>query len=233
MENVATLLARHFNQWGLSHVFGLPGKPVVPLIMALEQQGVHFVLNRHESGAGFTASGYSLLKEGLGVAIATSGPGGTNLLTAAAQAKAYHAPTLFLTGQPSGRELGKPIGQDSSLFGTDLVKMFEPVTLFSARVDRTDQLEMMLRHALDRAKTGRKGPVHLSIPMDVLRDECASFTIPLPSSRSLVVSSELENVFERLQEAKSPLLFLGKGVHLSKAYEHVQWLAEHWQIPVV
>ncbi|WP_347551340.1 hypothetical protein ABFG93_05565 [Pseudalkalibacillus hwajinpoensis] len=73
---------------------------------------------------------------------------------------------------------------------------------------------------------------HSIIP-SVLLDECASFTIPLSSSRSLVVSCELEHVFERLQEAKSPLLLLGKGVHLSKAYEHVQWLAEHWQIPVV
>lgn len=100
------------------------------------------------------------------MAIGTPGPGGTNLLTAAAQAKAYHAPTLFLTGQPPGSELGKSVGQDSSSFGTDLVKMFTPVTLFSARVERADQLELLLRHALEIATTGRKGPVHLSIPMD-------------------------------------------------------------------
>jgi acetolactate synthase I/II/III large subunit len=232
LENISAIITRHFKEWGITHVFGLPGKPVVPLLMELENQGIPFVLSRHETGAGFSASGYSLLKGGLGVAIGTSGPGGTNLLTAAAQAKAYHAPTLFLTGQPSGSELGKSVGQDSSSFGTDLVKMFTPVTLFSARVERADQLELLLRHALERATTGRKGPVHLSIPMDVLLDQTSPFTIPFPSTKPSMVSSELENVVKRLQKAKSPLLFLGKGVHLSKAYDQVQWLAETWQIPV-
>lgn len=230
---VSTILARHFKNWGITHVFGIPGKPVVPLLMELEEQGVQFVLTRHESGAGFAASGYALLQEGLGVAIGTSGPGGTNLLTAAGQAKAYHIPTLFITGHPSSKDTGKAMGQDSSMFGTDLVKMFEPVTLFSARIERGDQIELLLRHAIEKATAGVKGPVHLSISMDVLFEEIPPFILPLPSQQSLVVSNQLDNMISRLSQSKKTVLFLGKGVHLSRAYKEVQWLAEHWQMPVV
>lgn len=234
MKKVAVLLAEHLKRWGTDHVFGIPGKPVVPLLVELEAQDIRFVLTRHESGGGFAASGYTVLQEEtLGVAIGTSGPGGTNLLTAAGQAKAYHAPTLFITGQPSVKDAGKALGQDSSIFGTDLVRMFEQVTLFSARVDRGDQLEMYLRHAVEKATTGRKGPVHLSIPMEVLMEEIPSFTMDFPSVKPTFTSNQLSEVVTRLGDAEKPVLFLGKGVHSSKAYEEVKWLAERWKIPVM
>ena len=128
MKSIASILVSNFRKWGINHIFGIPGKPVVPLIMELDKQDINFILSKHESGAGYAAAGYSLMNKKLGVAIVTSGPGGTNLLTAAGQAKAYHAPVLFITGQQSMRNVGKAIGQDSTIFGTDLVKMFEPVT---------------------------------------------------------------------------------------------------------
>src|SRR5690606_24513089 len=136
MKKISEILAIHFKKWGIHHIFGIPGKPVTPLIVDCHSNGIEFVLSKHESGAGFQAAGYALMNNSLAVAIGTSGPGGTNLLTSAGQAKASHLPVLFITGHPSIKDTGKALGQDSTIFGTDLVKMFEPVTKFSARVER-------------------------------------------------------------------------------------------------
>ncbi|MDX8046204.1 thiamine pyrophosphate-binding protein [Gracilibacillus sp. S3-1-1] len=233
MKKVSEVLVDNFKQLGVSHVFGIPGKPVVPLIAECEKQRIPFVLSRHESGAGFAAGGYALVKNKIGIAIGTSGPGGTNMLTAAGQAKAYHSPTLFITGHPSAQGTGKAQGQDSSIFGTDLVKMFEPVTLFSTRVERGDQVELLFKHAVEKATTGRKGPVHLSIPMDVLQEEIDEFKVDISTFTATVVSNKINDVIIKLQKAKRPILLLGKGVHLSKAYEEIKWLVDKWQIPVM
>ncbi|WP_017379815.1 thiamine pyrophosphate-binding protein [Paenisporosarcina sp. TG-14] len=232
MKTVASLLVQHLKSFQVTHAFGIPGKAVVPLLLAMEKSDLEFVLSRHESGAGFMAGGYSRQNHSLGVAIGTSGPGGTNLLTAAGQAKAFHLPVLFITGHPSVKESGRAMGQDSSIFGTDLVKMFEPVTLFSARVERGDQFQMYFQHALEHALTGRKGPVHLSIPADVLMQEIEPFTLSLPNLQQHV-SPYMNEVKFLLEQAKKPLLFLGKGVHISRAYEEVKNLSLQYNLPVI
>lgn len=233
MKRVSQVLAANIKKWGVQHVFGIPGKSISPLMLDLDSEEVEFVLTRHESGAGFAAGGYALANRTMGVAIGTSGPGGTNLLTAAGQAKAYHVPTLIITGQPSALDSGKAMGQDSSLFGTDLVKMFEPVTLFSARVDRADLLPLYLKHAVERAVTGIRGPVHLCIPFDILTAQIEPFELDLPKHIPQAVSPNAAEAVPLLNEAKRPVLFLGKGVLSSQAYEEVRVLAEHWSIPVI
>ncbi|WP_213617007.1 thiamine pyrophosphate-binding protein [Paenibacillus lactis] len=232
-KRVYTLLVEHFKNWGISHVFGIPGKSISPLMLELESHGIQYVLGRHEAGCGFEASGYALAKKTMGIAIGTSGPGGTNLITAAGQAKEFQLPVLFITGQPSMRETGRALSQDSSQFGADLVKMFEPVTLFSARIERGDLLYLYLKHALEKAYTGEKGPVHLCIPFDVLMEEVESFYLPLPDHISPVVSPDIDKAISMLGEAKKPVLFLGKGAVMADAYESLRIMAEHWGIPVM
>lgn len=231
-EKVYTLLVEHLKNWGVTHVFGIPGKSVSPLMLELDRHEIEYVLGRHETGCGFAASGYSLCSKKIGVAIGTSGPGGTNLITAAGQAREFNLPVLFLTGHPSAKETGRALSQESSPFGADLVKMFEPVTRFSARVDRADALPMFLRHAVEKAYTGEKGPVHLCIPFDVLTEDVEPFYIPLPDTAP-VVSTGTEKVVSLLDEASKPVLFVGKGAVMSEAYEEIMMLAEHWRIPVV
>ncbi|MBM7541035.1 thiamine pyrophosphate-binding protein [Amphibacillus cookii] len=233
MANLATYIAEAVKQQGCEKVFGIPGKPLVPLISAIEQQGLDFVLARHEGGAGFMATGYALQNHTLGVAVGTSGPGGTNLLTAAGQAKAFHAPVLFITGHPPLQDEGKALGQDSSFFGTDLVQLFKPLTKFSARIDDVKLLKSYLQHALQNALTGDKGPVHLSIPMDVLMAEVSDVEVPNWEIDDSTISGHLSLVKDKLIEAKRPLLLLGKGVHIANAYHPVQKFAETWQIPVM
>ncbi|WP_315107895.1 thiamine pyrophosphate-binding protein [Clostridium intestinale] len=233
MKSVAEILAINLRKWGVNCVFGIPGKPVVPLIMALDKQDVNFILAKHENGAGYAAAGYSLLSQNIGVAIGTSGPGGTNLLTSAGQAKAYHIPVLFITGQQPMNDVGKALGQDSTIFGTDLVKMFEPVTKFSARVERGEQFERYLAHALEKAYFGVRGPVHLSIPSDVLVEEIEAFEIELPKSLDRMRSSKIDEFIEKLNSAKRPVILGGKGVHSSSAYDELKELSETWEIPVM
>ncbi|PYZ94991.1 acetolactate synthase [Salipaludibacillus keqinensis] len=232
MESGASILARNFKAWGIDHIFGIPGKAISPLIFASDQHDIQFILSKHETGAGFSAAGYSLMSNNLGVALGTSGPGGTNLLTAAGQAKASHVPLLIITGHPSMKDTGKAMGQDSSVFGTDLVEMFKAVTKFSVRVERGDLLEIYLQHALEKAISGVKGPVHLSIPFDILIEEIEPFHLELPVLTELV-SPSIRHVLERLEAAQRPLMLLGKGVHSSRAYEEVRHLAETWNIPVI
>jgi len=233
MKSISCILVSNFKKWGISHVFGIPGKPLVPLIMELDKQDINFLLSKHESGAGYAAAGYSLMNKKLGVAIGTSGPGGTNLLTAAGQAKAYHTPVLFITGQQLMHSAGKALGQDSTIFGTDLVKMFEPVTKFSARVERADQFQIYLQHALEKAHFGVKGPVHLSIPMDILNEEIEEFELNLPNNMTQLITSRLDEFINKLNNAKKPVILAGKGIHSSLAYEEVKSLAEIWNIPVM
>ena len=233
MKSVASILVSNFRRWKINHVFGIPGKPVVPLLMELDKQDINFILSKHESGAGYAAAGYSLMNKKIGIAIGTSGPGGTNLLTAAGQAKAYHIPVLFITGQQATNDSGKALGQDSTIFGTDLVKMFEPVTKFSVRIERADQFKIYLQHALEKAYWGVKGPVHLSIPFDILNEQIEEFELEFPNNISQMITSRLDEFINKLNNAKKPVILAGKGVHSSLAYEEVKSLAELWNIPVM
>ncbi|MGG2199172.1 thiamine pyrophosphate-binding protein [Paenibacillus sp.] len=230
---VTQVLAANFKKWGVDHIFGIPGKPISPIMLDFDAEGIEFVLTRHESGAGFAASGYAMMNRTLGVAVGTSGPGGTNLLTAAGQAKAYHVPLLILTGQPSAEDSGKAMGQDSSLFGTDLVKMFEPVTLFSARVERADLVQRYVQHAIEKACSGIKGPAHLCIPFDILTASIEPFSIPLPTHIPKLISPNLDDAIELIGNARKPVLLLGKGVMAANAYEEVRTLAESFRLPVI
>jgi acetolactate synthase-1/2/3 large subunit len=233
MPTVVNLLVQHLRKWGVNHVFGIPGKPITPLILEIDRQEMTFVLSKHEGGAGFEAAGYAFINKTLGVALGTAGPGGTNMLTAAGQAKATRLPVLFLTGQPPIKDTGKSLGQDSTMFGTDLVKMFEPVTKFSARVEHGDLLEIYLKHAVEQAFIGVKGPVHLSIPLDVLAQEIQPFNLELPVHFPATVSSNLNQVIEILDNAERPALFLGGAVHSFDVYTELERFAEKWEIPVM
>jgi len=232
---ISQVLAANFRHWGVTHVFGIPGKAISPLLLDTDYQNIRFVCTRHESGAGFAAAGHAMFSGTVGVALVTSGPGATNALTSAAQAKAFNAPVLFISGQPSAGEAGKPWGQDSSMFGSDAVRLYEPVTLFSARVERPDTVEMYVRHALEKACSGPRGPVHLCIPFDVLMADSGLFLVdyPDPISHVMAPDSDIQAAVRLLDVARRPVAILGKGVHAARAFEEVRTMVEYWGIPVI
>lgn len=233
MKNVVQLLVETLVNLGITHAFGIPGKSIAPLILEFGNQDIEFILGRHESGSGFSAGGYAFTNQKLGVVVATSGPGGTNLVTAAAHAKMNSLPVLFITGHQSAAELGIPQCQDSSQYGIDLAEIMKPVTLFSTMVTRGDTFPAILTYALREAMTGRKGPVHLCIPFDVMISPVNDPVVQLPSGNVSYIATNLEDAIFQIRNARNPVILAGKGIVLSGAQKELAEFAETFHIPIV
>lgn len=171
------LLLDYLKQLNVEYVFGIPGGAIEPLYNAIARDerkgGIKSIVARHETGAGFMCDGYYVNSGILGVCCATTGPGTTNLITACASAFSNQIPLLFITAQTALDTFGKGAFQESSSSetGVDTLKLFEPITNFNAMVSHIDQFEQILTTALRKAFMSPKGPVHLSIPMDVFRSQ--------------------------------------------------------------
>lgn len=170
---VAELVVSYLEQAGVEYVFGIPGGAVEPLYDALARSarrgGPRPVTARHEAGAAYMADGYARETGRLGVCMATSGPGATNLLTGVACARASGVPLLALTGQSALPSFGKNTLQDSSCTGIDIVGMFAHCTRYSSLVSHVGQAETKLVAAILHALRAPTGPTHLSFPVDILR----------------------------------------------------------------
>ena len=170
---VGDLLVSYLEQIGVEYVFGIPGGPIEPLYNALarnvNQGSVKSVVARHETGAAFMADGYARNTGKLGVCCGTAGPGTTNLITGVASAYDNHSPLLVITAQTSLENFGTGATQESGDTGINTVAMFSHCTRYSTLVSHIDQFEQKLSSALMTAFRSPKGPVHLSIPLDVLR----------------------------------------------------------------
>ncbi|WP_145409634.1 thiamine pyrophosphate-binding protein [Paenibacillus xylanexedens] len=233
MRTVADYLAEALRNLGVTHVFGIIGKSICPAALKMVDYGLEFIPGRHESSSGFAASGYALQTGKLGVAFATSGPGGTNLLTAAAHAKANNLPVLFITGHQSIQELGLPQCQDSSSYLADLAEMFRPATLFSKLVERGDHFATLFNHAISIALGPNKGPVHLCLPFDVQTELLEQCRIILPEPEPMISITNLNRVLPLIQQSTHPLIIAGKGVSRAHAHDELLHLAELLHIPVI
>lgn len=172
-NEAADLIVAYLEHIGVEYVFGIPGGAVEPLYNALARSarrgGPRPVVARHESGAAFMADGYARETGRIGVCVATSGPGATNLITGVACAHENSIPMLVITGQPALPSFGKRPFQESGCTGVNTVGMFRHCTHYNSLISHPDQLENKLISALMRAQQMPQGPVHLSIPVDVLR----------------------------------------------------------------
>lgn len=171
--DAADLIVAYLEHVGVEYVFGVPGGAVEPLYDALARSqrrgGPRPVLARHESGAAFMADGYARETGRIGVCVATSGPGATNLITGVACAYDNGIGMLVITGQPALPSFGKRPFQESGCTGINTVGMFRHCTRYNSLVSHKDQLENKLVNAIMRACQAPQGPAHLSIPVDILR----------------------------------------------------------------
>jgi acetolactate synthase-1/2/3 large subunit len=212
-------------------VFGVPGGLLHPFFEAVENQDdFRLIIAKHEAGAAFMADGYARTGGRLAVAAATSGPGATNLLTGVACAFTDGVPMLVITGQAQSHLLGKGAAQETGPEGIDSVGMFKPVTKYSAMVTGPERFVHQLERALRQAFTGRPGPVHLNVPVDLWER-----MIEVPETIDTRRYRMTTNVFDRnavqdactaLLEAEFPVILVGSGVGTAKAQEHVRTLAE-------
>ena len=174
MEN-GDLILSYLQRWGVEYVFGVPGGSIEPFYNALARSernnGVKSIIARHETGAAFMAEGYARETGKIGVCCATAGPGATNLLTGVACAYADSIPLLVISAQTSIEKFGRGALQDGSCTGVNTVEIFNHCTRFNTLVSHSAQLEPKLLQATSYARSNSPGPVHLSVPLDIMREQ--------------------------------------------------------------
>lgn len=218
--DAAELIVAYLEKLGIEYVFGVPGGAIEPLYNALARSqrrgGPRPVVARHEAGAAFMADGYTRETGKLGVCCATSGPGATNLITAVACAYDNGIPMLVLTGQPMLSVFGKRALQESSCTGVNTLGMFRHCTHYNSLVSHPEQLEPKLIAALMRAMRTPRGPVHLSIPLDILKSSTAvgapAYDVStLFAPASLVDDAAVEALARHVEAARNIVLLIGGG----------------------
>ncbi|USX51494.1 glyoxylate carboligase [Lentzea sp. HUAS12] len=216
---------------GIDVVFGCPGAAILPLYKAMESDGgIEHLIVRHEEGATHMADGWSRTTGNVGVAIGTSGPAGTNMITGLYTAQADSVPILCITGQAAVSKLHQEAFQ-----AVDIVSIAAPVTKWAVQVKEAAQMPWIFREAFRIARSGRPGPVLIDLPIDVQKQEIewdSTIDEPLPVQKSVPSDARVERALEMLLAAERPLLLAGGGVILGEASAELLDLAELLQIPV-
>jgi acetolactate synthase-1/2/3 large subunit len=219
---------------GVDVMFGFPGGVLLPFYDTLPQYPqIRHILVRHEQGAAHAADGYARATGKVGVCMATSGPGATNLVTGIANAYLDSVPMIALTGQVARPFIGKDAFQEIDITGITL-----PITKHSYVVMEASSLARTFKEAFYIARTGRPGPVLIDIPKDVMQ-EMAEFSYPdkidLPGYKVPTHGhpTQLKNAAKLINEAKRPLIIAGRGVIISGASAELKEFAETAQVPVI
>jgi acetolactate synthase-1/2/3 large subunit len=218
---------------GVEVVFGYPGGANLPIYDALPESSIHHVLVRHEQGAAHMADGYARAGRRVGVAMATSGPGATNLVTGIATALMDSSPTVFITGQVNSKLLGYDAFQETDVTGITL-----PITKHNYLITEAREIGPALREAFYIARTGRPGPVLVDITKDAQANVTEWTYDPSPIRMRgyrpdySPSASDLKKAAELIQSAKRPVILAGQGVLMSGAWAELLEFAERTQTPV-
>ncbi|GAA4592211.1 acetolactate synthase-1/2/3 large subunit [Actinoplanes octamycinicus] len=229
----AGALVRSLEALGVEVAFGIPGGAILPAYDPLFDSKVRHILVRHEQGAGHAATGYAQATGKVGVCIATSGPGATNLVTPIADAYMDSVPIVAITGQVARPAIGTDAFQEADIQGITL-----PITKHNFLVQTAEELPRIVAEAFHLAATGRPGPVLVDIPKDVLQAQ-TTFTWPptldLPGYRPTLHphGKQIREAARLIAQAKRPVLYVGGGVLKAGATDGLRKLAELTGMPVV
>ena len=228
-------IVRFLESLGVSYVFGYQGGMITHLVDSLSKhEKVKYIQCYHEQSAAFAAEGYALESGKLGVAISTSGPGATNMVTGIADAYFGSVPVLYITGQVNSYEYkyDKKIRQ-SGFQETDIVSIVKPITKYATLVDNASKLENEMKKAISIAFSGRKGPVLLDLPMNIQRAEINEFdySFELSEDEYIINQDEFEKAYALLKTAKRPFLICGNGIFQSRSKKEVCNFLEHSKLP--
>ncbi len=233
---VAEYVAKFLKEKGVRHVFGFQGGAILKLLDEIIATGkIEYVQNYHEQASAFCADAYSRVTGGLGVALATSGPGATNLITGIANAHLDSVPTLFITGQDYSYNIMNNKDVRSNGFqDLDIVSIVKPITKYATMITDAARVPYELEKSYWLAKNGRPGAVLLDIPIDIQFKEFDPKTSEhfLPGNHfdePLVT----KNVIELIKSAKRPLILVGGGVRIGNAQEEVKKFVALTNFPVV
>src|ERR671910_760161 len=214
---------------GVEFLFGYPGGAIMPFYDALPDYPLKHVLVRHEQAAAHAADGYARATGRVGVCVATSGPGATNLVTGLATAQMDSVPLVAITGQVGRPALGKDSFQETNVMGMTL-----PFTKHSFLVENPDELYPTMRRAFEIARSDRPGPVLVDVPKDVQFAACNDNGYRrLREAHEQLEGPALEAAAMLLKKARRPLILAGHGITLSGAEMELRLLAERTGVPVV
>ncbi len=230
----AQILCESLLKEGVDVIFGYPGGQVLPLYHTLTQYpALRHILVRHEQGAVHAADAYSRVTGRVGVCMATSGPGATNLITGLANAYMDSVPMVAITGQVPRTMIGRDAFQEADITGITI-----PITKHNYLVMDIADLAKTVKEAFYIAGTGRPGPVLIDMPRDI-QQESAEFHYPakvnLPGYKPTLGGNPLQikKAAKLLGEAQKPVIIAGHGVRISGAYTELKYLAETLQMPVI
>ncbi len=229
----AQSLVRALERAGVDTIFGIPGGAILPAYDPLFDSSIRHVLVRHEQGAGHAAQGYAMVTGRVGVCMATSGPGATNLVTAISDAYMDSVPIVAITGQVASGFIGTDAFQEADIRGITM-----PITKHSYLVTDAAEIPRVIAEAFHIAGTGRPGPVLVDISKDALQS-MTGFEWPvelaLPGYRPTTKphGKQVREATRLLLEAERPVLYVGGGVIKAEASAELKVLAEMAQIPVV
>jgi len=230
----AEILCECLIKEGVDVIFGFPGGVLLPLYDTIPRYPqLRHILVRHEQGAAHAADAYARVTGKLGVCLATSGPGATNLVTGIANAYLDSVPVLAITGQVPTHFIGKDAFQEIDITGITV-----PITKYNQLVLNINDLAKAVREAAYVAQTGRPGPVLLDIPRDVLQSRM-EFTYPekidLPGFKPKLFGhpAQVKKASDLINSAERPVIIAGHGINIAKAFPELKELAENAQIPVV
>lgn len=229
----AEILIKSLKAEGVKHVFGYPGGSIIPLTDKLYgDKKLKFYLTRHEQGAVHAADGYARATGKVGVCIATSGPGATNLVTGIATANMDSIPIVAITGQVNSSLIGNDAFQEA-----DMVGITRPITKHNYLVKDIKDLARVVKEAFHIARTGRPGPVLIDLPVDV-QFQSAEFKYPKtvalkgynPTFKGHI--GQMKRIVKAIEKSKKPIIYAGGGIILSEASEQLIAFARKTKIPV-
>src|SRR5579872_1152877 len=223
----ARILWECLEREGVKTVFGYPGGAILPAYDALHHSSIRHILVRHEQGATHMADGFARASGGVGVAVATSGPGATNMVTGIATAMMDSSPIVCITGQVGSKLLGSDAFQETDITGVTL-----PITKHNYLVTRADEIAPAVREAMYVAKSGRPGPVLIDITKDAQQSTAPlDWEAAAPRMRGYrpdlsPAREAYDKALEMIQASKRPLILAGHGISISGAEREVQDFAE-------
>ena len=227
MPTLAELLANKIVNAGVEVVFGLPGGENVEVLDALRRCGIQFILVRNESSAIFMADTHARLTGGIGVALTTLGPGATNAYAGMAHAYLDRSPVLLITAQTDPKLIGVHTHQV-----LDLQAIFRPVTKFTSQVT-PESAAQTIPYAFELLRSGRPGPVHLSIPARHASHIVVNSVSTPQSSTTIVDKEKIVRAKNILTTSRKPVIVVGLGLEPEKPYSQLHALAESLQAPVI
>ncbi|MDO4477679.1 MAG: biosynthetic-type acetolactate synthase large subunit [Lachnospiraceae bacterium] len=232
--NGAEALVKCLEYENVEYVFGYPGVAICPFFDALTQTEINPILVRQEQNAAHEASGYARLSGKVGVAVVTSGPGATNLITGIATAFADSIPLVCITGQVASHLMGTDGFQEADISGA-----CESFVKYSYIVRNVDDIPRIVKEAFYFANSGRRGPVLIDLPYDVQMQELEYFKYPDSVNKKSYKPTveghavQIKKVLKQLARSERPLICVGGGVHLSQAVPEVREFVEKHNIPTV